>query len=157
VPPQHPCHRFPGPRWPAPASPRRAAAARATTPPASSCSRTTTPSSGPRAHPGAPHTLTLAFAHAHFAHFSLSRPPHLTGPPPQPVAAVASRPRRLPPAIQCSSSTVATPCSLLTHPISLFRTRASSPAALVSSSSAAARPRRRPDATPPLSLRQGHH
>jgi hypothetical protein len=107
---------------------------------ASSCSRATTPSSGPRAHPGAPHTLALAFAHAHFAHFSLSRPPHHTGPPPRPLAAVASHPRRLPPVIQCSSSTVATPCRLLTHPISLFHTRASSLAA------------RRAQAPPPLGL-----
>jgi hypothetical protein len=68
-----------------------------------------------------------------FHGISFPRAQLLAGAPPQPLAAVVSRPRRLPPAIQCSSSTAATPCNSLTHPISLSRTQASSPLAPASS------------------------
>jgi hypothetical protein len=90
-----------------------------------------------------------------FHGISFPRAQLLVGAPSQPLANVVSRPRRLPPAIQCSSSTAVTPCSSLTHPISLSCTRASSPAAPASSSSTGAQPRRRLAAAEPLSPSQG--
>jgi hypothetical protein len=76
-----------------------------TPPVASSCSRATVPSSGPRARSGAPRELVLALAHTHFAHLSFSRALHLAKPPPQLLLAIDSRRCRLPSPIHCSSST----------------------------------------------------
>jgi hypothetical protein len=92
----------------------------------------------------------------HFPGISLFRPPRLTGPSPPLLATIDSHPRHFPSPVQYSQSITVTPCSSLTHPISFSRTRASFPAAPASLSSAAARPRRRPDATSPLSPNQRH-
>jgi hypothetical protein len=78
---------------------------------ASSCSHATTSSSRPRAHPGAPCALALAFAHTHFAHFPLLRPPHFTGPPPRPQLTIDSRHRCSPSPIQSTNSTTSSPRS----------------------------------------------
>jgi hypothetical protein len=62
------------------------------------------PSPQLEAHPRAPNALPLMFPHPHSHCHFLSRPPHHTGPPPQPLVAVVSRPRRFPSPIQYTNS-----------------------------------------------------
>jgi hypothetical protein len=100
-----------------------------------------------------PSLLTQALL---FLSISLSQPPRLAGPPPQPLLADDSRRCRLLTPIQYSCSTTTTYWCSPAHPISFSHARTSSPAAPASSSSSATRPRRRPDATPPLSPNQGY-
>jgi hypothetical protein len=73
-------------------------------------------------------TRTLYFAGHPFPVAQL-----LAGAPLQPVLIVVSRLHHLPPAIQCSRSTIATHCSSPPHPISVSYTRAASSIAPASS------------------------
>jgi hypothetical protein len=61
----------------------------------------TVPSLQLKAHPGAPNTLLLMFPHPHSHGQFFSRPPRLTGPPPQLLPTVVKRPHRLRAPIQC--------------------------------------------------------
>jgi hypothetical protein len=61
----------------------------------------TVPSLQLEAHPGAPNTLLLMLPHPHSHGQFFYRPPRLTGPPPQLLPAVVSRPHRLRSPIQC--------------------------------------------------------
>jgi hypothetical protein len=110
-----------------PRSPRRTAAARAS--PcrharrrrASSYFRTTTSPSRPRAHPGTPSTLALAFAHTHFTQFLLLRSPPFTRPPPPYLAIVDSRPHHPRTPIQCNQGSAVTRWCSSAPPISFSR------------------------------------
>jgi hypothetical protein len=150
---------FPTPRWPPLLSPRCVAVARATTSSrrrASSCSRAATSSFIPRAHPGVPSTLALAFAHTHFAHSLLLRPPHFTGPPPRLRLTVDSRHSCSPSLIQSTNSTPATHRSSLSKPIPISSTGIDGPRRRRAPVPPPARPRRRPAVAEPLHPCQGH-